>query len=294
MEQILDTKDNGENVVQVATIGKVVGKNPVDGSPIEQNLTEESLQKMAEVQKDAEILVDADHESEIGDKTEAKGWLSKLFVKPGVGLFGTIKWTDIGKKLIENRVFRWLSPSWVLDKETKEPVFMTSVALTNKPSQIGEIQPIVNSAPMKIENSEEGILDMTKEELVKLVEDTVKAAIEAAEDAEDKKEVAEEVKEEVKEEVLNGCGSEDKKEVVNEEPEKVEETKTEEVVEKTEEVKEEEKKDDEDDADKEVIKIEALNSAPKTAGLDVIKDSGSKWQALSGKEFIDWVNNGCK
>lgn len=171
---------------------------------------------------------------------------------------------------------------------------MTSIALTNKPSQMGDIKPIVNSAPMKIENSEEGILDMTKEELVKLVEDTVKAAMAAAEDAEDKKEVAEEAKEEVKEEVLNGCGSEDKKEVVNEEPEKVEETKTEEVVEKTEEVKEEEKKEDETDGKEEVIKIEALNSAPKTAGLDVMKDSGSKWQALSGKDFIDWVNKGCK
>lgn len=307
MEQILDTKDNGENVVQVATIGKVVGKNPVDGSPIEQNLTEESLQKMAEVQKDTEILVDADHESEIGDKTEAKGWLSKLFVKPGVGLFGTIKWTDIGKKLIENRVFRWLSPSWVLDKETKEPMFMTSVALTNKPSQIGEIQPIVNSAPVMIENTEEGIPDMTKEELKQLIKDAI-AEIkkdEAVENVEaeikDENEFHKEIVEslEEKKDAIE-AGDVQPEEVVNEAP-KAEETACNACGEETKEAaneqpKEEEKKDDDDDDDddKEVIKIEALNSAPKTAGLDVIKDSGSKWQALSGKEFIDWVNNGCK
>lgn len=289
MEDLKDTIDNGQTEVQIATIGDVVGTG-VDGRPVEQHLTEDSLKALAEKHKDDEILVDADHESEIGDKTEAKGWLSGLFVKPGVGLFGKIKWTDIGKKLIENRVFRWLSPSWILDKETKEPMYMTSIALTNKPSQKNSIKPIVNSAPMKIENSEKGILDMTKEELAAMVAEMIDAKIaEAA-----KAEVVEEVKEEVKEEVVdNGC-SEDNKEVVNEEPEKVEETKTEEVVEKTEEVKEEEKKEDETDSKEEVIKLEALNSAPKTAGLDVMKGNGAKWQTLSGKDFIDWVNNGCK
>ena len=57
------------------------------------------MQKVAETQKD-EILVDSDHSSEKGGSTEAKGWLSKLTFKKGIGLMGTIKWTNIGKSLI--------------------------------------------------------------------------------------------------------------------------------------------------------------------------------------------------
>ena len=123
-------------------------------------------------------------------------------MKPGVGLFGKIKWTDIGKKLIENRVFRFLSPSWWLN-DKMEPVEMTSVALTNKPAIDGN-KPIVNSAPVEKEISteetkSEGILSMTKEELAAMVAEMIDAKIAEAEKAE----VVEEVKEEVKEEVVD-------------------------------------------------------------------------------------------
>lgn len=221
----------------------------------------------------------------------------------GKGLFGTIRWTDIGKKLIENRVFRWLSPSWYLDKNTHEPIEMTSVALTNKPSQAGRIEPIVNSQPIELtDNKEEYEMTMTKEELVSLIKETVAAMN------------AEPVKEEVKEEVAENACSEDKaeepvenecadvvknedtaedtKEEVTEEvkeeiQEGKEEGKTEEEI--KEEVKEEiveEKKEESDDSEdedekkdaeqvskkEEVIKLEALNSTPKTEGIDIVKN----------------------
>lgn len=237
--------------------------------------------------------MDQDHESEIRGKTEAKGWLSGLKFVPGVGLFGKIKWTDIGKKLIENRVFRWLSPSWYLDKNTHEPIEMTSVALTNKPSQAGRIEPIVNSQPIELtDNTEEIEMTMTKEELVSLIKETVAAMN------------PEPVKEEVKEEVVENECSEDKvekpvenecekdanvvknedtpedaeqvsKEVKEEIQEGKAEGKTPEEI--KEEVKEEiaeEKEDAEQVSDKkeEVIKLEALNSTPKTEGIDIVKN----------------------
>lgn len=284
MEELKDTIDNGETEVQIATIGEVVGTG-ADGKPVEQKLTEEALQKLAEKHKDDELLVDADHESEVGGKTEAKGWLSGLKFIKGKGLFGTIHWTDIGKKLIENRVFRWLSPSWYLDKDTMEPVEMTSVALTNKPSQAGRIEPIVNSAPVEMtaEGPKEDLTtinketeEMTKEEITALVNELVDAklaealaAIEAAKEAE---EVKEEVKEEVVEEVVdNACSEEKAEEAKNEEPEVkvevVDEMKKEEA---KEEMKEEAKEAPED---KEVIKLEALNSQPKTEGIDIVKNT---------------------
>ena len=39
--QLQDTIDNGESVVQIAEIGKVVGSD-IDGNPVEQELDEES------------------------------------------------------------------------------------------------------------------------------------------------------------------------------------------------------------------------------------------------------------
>ena len=188
MEEIKETIDNGETEVQIATIGTVVGSD-VDGNPVEQNFTEDSLQKIAENTTD-EVLVDAEHQSEKGGTTEAKGWLSKLNFVPGKGLFGSIKWTDIGRKLVENRVFRWLSPSWLIDKVTKEPVAMTSVALTNKPSQMGRIDPIINQEPLK----EKLTMDITKEELINLIKETVVNYCSEKKEEEVKNEVAEQPK----------------------------------------------------------------------------------------------------
>lgn len=257
--EILETTDNGESTVQITTLGKVVGSS-LDGKPIEQNFSETALKTIADSQKD-DILVDADHESERGDSTEAKGWLNSLEFIPGKGLFGKIKWTDIGRKLIENRVFRWLSPSWILNKDTLEPMTMTSVALTNKPSQLGSIEPIVNSQP--IETKETLNMEITKEDLVNLIKETITSMKEP-----EQPDTVEEVKED---------------KVVDEEPV----DKTEEPTEKDEEVKNEEpatvvetpKKKEED-----VIKIESLNSAPTPTIASV-----EPWRSLHGQAFFDYV-----
>lgn len=302
-QELNKTIDNGETEVQIATIGEVVG-SASDGSPVDQKLTEDALKKLAEKHKDDELLVDADHESEVGGKTEAKGWLSGLKFVPGKGLFGKIHWTDIGKKLIENRVFRWLSPSWYLDKNTHEPIEMTSVALTNKPSQAGRIEPIVNSQPIELTNKEEYEMTMTKEELVSLIKETIAAMNTEQTEVEKKTEETEQVKEEVaenacsedkaEEPVENECAdvvkNEDTKEEVTEEvkeevkeakeegktPEEVKEEVKEEIVE---EVKEEaaepvkeEVEDEKEEKKEEVIKLEALNSTPKTEGIDIVKN----------------------
>ena len=297
INKINETIDNGETEVQVATIGTVIGSD-IEGNAVEQHFTEESLQKIAENTTE-EVLVDAEHSSEKGGTTEAKGWLSKLNFIPGKGLIGSIKWTDIGRKLVENRVFRWLSPSWLIDKTTKEPIAMTSVALTNKPSQMGRIDPIINNLP----NEEKITMEMNKEELINLIKDTIvemnscsdknkmevknevvdqpkveetkeelKALIEEIIAEKAKEEAIRDIKEEAIEdaiekksgivEVIDACGKKDntvKNETVVEDP------------------KEEEKK--------EVIKEEALNSAP-VIGEDISVEP--EWKKLHGREFLDW------
>lgn len=313
MTELKDTIDNGESEVQIATIGTVIGTGP-NGEPVEQHLTEQSLMALADKHKDEELLVDQDHSSETCGNTEAKGWLSGLKFIPGVGLFGKIKWTDIGRKLIENRVFRWLSPSWVLNKDTKEPINMTSVALTNKPSQAGRIEPIVNSAPVELSETnpikEELEMTITKEELVSLIKETV-----ASMKSEQKTDTQEMQNAEcacdptTDEKVENECGKTDKM-VENECGKKADVTKNEEIKEEIKEeiqegkeegktkeevkreIKEEvaeEKADKEDDKvieDDEVIKIEALNSAP-TALKDV--SGKADWMSLHGDRFWKYL-----
>lgn len=259
---INETIDNGETEVQVATIGTVIGSTP-EGDPIEQNFSAEALKKIAENQKE-EILVDTDHTSETfnGD-TSAKGWLSKLEFKEGKGLFGKIKWTDIGKKLIENRVFRWLSPSWIINANTKEPLEMTSCALTNKPSQLGRIEPIINSSPIAIESID--IKENDMEDIIKrltALEQLVSELTAKIEKPVENEVVVEEAKE---------------KAIVEEKP--VESDKKEEAV-KT--IVVEEIDEDDKDNDKEIIKIDSLNSKP----VSVTSLNCDEWKNLKGDEFI--------
>ena len=296
MTELKDTIDNGESEVQIATIGTVIGTGP-NGEPVEQHLTEQSLMALADKHKDEELLVDQDHESETVGKTEAKGWLSGLKFIPGVGLFGKIKWTDIGRKLIENRVFRWLSPSWVLNKDTKEPINMTSVALTNKPSQAGRIEPIVNSAPVELSETnpikEELEMTITKEELVSLIKETVASMnSEQKTDTQEMKNADCSCDPTTDEKVENECGKTDKmvenEEVTEEVKEEIqegkEEGKTKEEVKR--EIKEEVAEEKADKEDDEVIKIEALNSAP-TALKDV--SGKADWMSLHGDRFWKYL-----
>ena len=290
-------QDNGESEVQITTIGEVVGSDS-DGNPITQNFSEEALQKVAETQKD-DILVDSDHSSEKGGSTEAKGWLSKLTFKKGIGLMGTIKWTNIGRSLIQNRVFRWLSPSWILN-DNKEPMVMTSCSLTNKPSQYGRIDPIINSKSNKEAEDEKNISitdskkdtdNMNKDELNTLVVEMVKKALEDVNKAKLSAEISKEVAEEAaKQKIIDeSLQTETKEEVKNEEVPAKEEMTKEEVT--KEEVAKEEVKNEEvpekKEEEKEVIKAEVLNSAPVTVGTSV--NGEEPWRKLHGKEFFDWI-----
>lgn len=167
-----------------------------------------------------------------------------------------------------------------------------SVSFTNTPAFKDAISPIINTAPAEQETI---TMEMTKEELADMIKQAVAAELEAAakkeivdevkeeiveekkEIVEDKAEVAETIAEqpdekadEVKEEIV-----EEKKEIVDEKKEEVEDKK-EEIVEKK------------DDEQKEVIKLEVLNSAPDKTP-EICKNESPEWQNLKGKAFFDWL-----
>lgn len=302
--QLEDTIDNGESVVQIAEIGRVMGSD-IDGNPVEQELDEESLKKLADKLNASgrEILVDRDHASSkpgLDRDTSAQGWASEFEVREGQGLFGKVKWSDIGKKLVENRVFRWLSPVFKLGSD-KKPVDMQAIALTNTPSQI-LLKPVLNQAAgaenvEEVEKQEEEVKQETKdmeiEEIKKIVFDVLKEAG-LAKDGKDA--VVEEIKREVAEEKLDRL--EDAAEM------KAAEALVEATTAKDKEVKEDEVKNEAcgkvkdevknevcDEVKKEeVIKAEVLNQKP-TIGL-AAKGDADKWRSMNHTEFMKYIESG--
>lgn len=268
MEEINTTEDLGFTEIEIAKVGEYNGSDK-DGNPIKENLTEESLKAIVEDvnNEGREILVDKQHNSMkqgLERDDSACGWLKALSFKNG-SIFGKCFWTKLGRQLIDSRILRFISPVFHLNKEGI-PTKLVNVALVNQPA-LNDINPVINSQPTEIK--EESIIDMTKEELKALIEEIIaeKAKEEAIRDAkEDAIEDAIEKKSGIVE-VIDACGNKDDK------------VKNEAVVEDP---KEEEKKVKEP---KEVIKEEALNSAP-TIGADVAIEP--EWKKLSGKAFLDW------
>lgn len=254
--------------VQVSTVGTLQGSDAL-GQPVEENITEESLGRLADKlnAEGREILVDVDHKSVAAGTdrdTRAAGWLSRFWAT-AKGLFGRLTLTPHGRKLVEGKEYRSLSPVFTLD-EKNEPIEMHSVALTNQPAM--DMQPILNTSPQEE-------IEMTKDEIIALIKETV-AAMKVEEEKMEAKADVEKAKVEAAavEEAVNQCG---KKPAMNEEAEKPVEEPVEKPVEKPACEKPGCEKE-------EVVKVEALNSMPApTLG----KDEG--WRSLNGKAFWDYL-----
>ena len=305
--QLQDTIDNGESVVQIAGIGKVIGSD-IDGNPVEQELDEESLKNLADKLNASgrEVLVDRDHASSkpgLDRDTSAQGWASEFEVREGQGLFGKVRWSDIGKKLVENRVFRWLSPVFKIGSD-KKPVDMQAIALTNTPSQM-LLKPVLNQAAdekkdeQKIEdNNQEEISeskDMDIEDIKKIVFDVLKEAGLAVDAVDGKAAVVEEIKKEIAEEKLDKLEDEAemkaaealvksaaKEEVKNAACGAKDEVKNEVCDEVCGKAK--------DEVKEEVIKAEVLNQKP-TIGLAARGDA-DKWRSMNHTEFMKYIESG--
>lgn len=148
MEELKTTIDNGEiQFVHIAPIGEFVGSD-ADGKPVPEKMTVESLTNLAnKLNSSDEVLCDIDHgASKKGaeKETAAAGWFTRFIVDPIKGLFATLKLTKKGKELLENREYRYTSPTFVLDGNG-EPVDMHSVSLTNLPAFKGYINPVLNT-----------------------------------------------------------------------------------------------------------------------------------------------------
>lgn len=282
MEIISDTIENGEiENVHLVPIGDFKGSDK-DGNAIDEHITKESLDQIAEkLNSGDEVLCDIDHQSckpGINRDSKAAGWFHKFVVDPVKGLFASLKLTKKGREIVENREYRYTSPVFILD-ENGNPNDIHSIALTNVPAFKGHISPILNSEPTEI-NKEENLnkeiinMEITKEDLIELIKNTVNEMNVKKEINEGIRDIKRDIQDEV---VQNSC---DKKQ------EEIVEVKNEETVPETKE--EEVKVEDKDDLkeEKEVIKIESLNSAP----IPTVNEE-PEWKKLHGKAFFDWYKS---
>ena len=124
----------------------------------QQHCTAEALQNVVKdwtERGSKEILVDFEHNSESHEPTSdtsAAAWVSNVRVDPERGLVGDFKLTDVGAEAISNRRLRFLSVSWFVNRETHEPIRITSIALTNKPNI--PVDPVLNKVKVEGEGEE--------------------------------------------------------------------------------------------------------------------------------------------
>ena len=299
----------GEIQCQIAPIGEFYGSDR-DGNPVSETLTSESLENLANKLNESgkEILCDKDHasvKSGTDRDTEAQGWFSRFFIDPIKGLMGWLKLTKSGRESIENREYRFLSPVFSLDDESKSPTNLHSVAMTNCAAL--PVEPILNTEPKGTE--------MTKEEIITLIRETL-AEINSKKDMDDKDDA---------DEVSNSCQKKAENEMPDDADKKETETSTSdektvddtpvdttETVDKTDtqetdDMKEDEKKDDETVSNascqkkkamnektcdgeevkktKEVIKEEVLNSEPNATAINLEITSEPSWKNKQGEDF---------
>jgi phage I-like protein len=167
-----------------------VGDWPNGGRP--QRCTAEALRNVVEAWKadgSREILVDFEHNAEQGgtSDTSAAAWATNLRVDPERGLVADFRMTDAGAAAVSNRRLRFLSVAWLVDRATREPLRLTSIALTNKPNI--PVAPVLNREPPAATTVEETQGNQNMEKLKELLglgpeatDDDVAAAVKALQD----------------------------------------------------------------------------------------------------------------
>ena len=293
----LKTENFGETVVMLAPLGTTEGWNQKLNQAVEEIVDDEALKNIISNYEGDELLLDIDHRSmrePLQRSTEAAGWIRNLIAiysdSPLAGLYGTIKWTETGRKLVEARDYRFLSPVFVIDENNK-PIKLVNCALTNRPA-FTNIEPILNTATLEKDINQETVsmtIDEIKEMINACVDEKLKTVNAVADETKD---IKEETKEEVIEEKKDASEPEETvEETVEEVKEEIAEEKKEVVEEKKEDKKEdvEDKVEDkEEDKVEEVIKEEVLNSVPSVPSA--VQSNLDGWKNLRGKEFISWLN----
>jgi phage I-like protein len=104
---------------------------------------EASLMSMAAEfrSRGVDLVIDYEHQSLQGERAPAAGWIKELEAR-GDGLWARVDWTRQARDYLEKKEYRYFSPVLRLDPETRRPVALMHMGLTNVPA-IKHLPPLV-------------------------------------------------------------------------------------------------------------------------------------------------------
>ncbi len=89
-------------------------------------------------QNGADLPFDVEHSTEIkaknGDAAPAIAWVKALEVRDGGAIWGQVAWNAEGKDLVAKQGYRYVSPVFVFERNSRRITSLDSVGLTNKPN----------------------------------------------------------------------------------------------------------------------------------------------------------------
>lgn len=118
------------------------------------DVDEESFRLMKEkfLERGNDIVIDYEHQTLKDVQAPAGGWIKDLSIEDGA-IVAKVEWTPQGKKYLENKEYRYLSPVVLVRKADGKAIVLHSAALTNTPA-IDGMFPIINS--IKLDDYEGG------------------------------------------------------------------------------------------------------------------------------------------
>lgn len=118
--------------IELIPAGLVSGR---DGRQWVNDLPQEVIDAAAAQQ--AVLPIDYEHSSQLkaphGEESPAAGWIEALELRDGA-IWGKVSWTPRGEAVVMNREYRYISPVFDYEKETKRIKKLVSIGLVNKPN----------------------------------------------------------------------------------------------------------------------------------------------------------------
>jgi phage I-like protein len=104
---------------------------------------EESLEAMVRDfrSRGVDLVIDYEHQSLLGERAPAAGWIKDLEARDD-GLWARVEWTPQAQEYLRGREYRYFSPVLRLHPETRRPLVLLHVGLTNVPAIKG-LTPLV-------------------------------------------------------------------------------------------------------------------------------------------------------
>jgi phage I-like protein len=91
-----------------------------------------------------DLVIDYEHQSLSGGQAPAAGWIKELEGRDD-GLWGRVEWTPQAREYLTNKEYRYFSPVLRVDTDSRRPLALLHVGLTNVPA-INNLPPLVAKA----------------------------------------------------------------------------------------------------------------------------------------------------